>query len=114
MRRSPDNLVNSGGLAGRSAGSSTALSEPLLRRGGIHAAHGGLWRHELEPTLANQVETLLFDPTVLFILFILAAICIYLELAIPAHCARHNWRAGAAALSLRLAVDRSELDGPRC
>ncbi|HEX6122538.1 MAG TPA: NfeD family protein, partial [Ktedonobacterales bacterium] len=43
----------------------------------------GLAVRELEPTLVNQVETVFLDPTVLFILFIVAAICIYLELAHP-------------------------------
>ncbi len=47
----------------------------------LHTA--GLSVNELQPTLANQLETLLFDPTLLFILFIIAAICIYLELAHP-------------------------------
>ncbi len=47
----------------------------------LHTA--GLSANELQPTLANQLETLLFDPTLLFILFIIAAICIYLELAHP-------------------------------
>ena len=37
----------------------------------------------LQPSVASDVETVLFDPTVLFILFIVAAICIYLELAHP-------------------------------
>jgi membrane-bound serine protease (ClpP class) len=43
----------------------------------------GLAVRELEPTLINQVETVFLDPTVLFILFIVAAIGIYLELAHP-------------------------------
>jgi membrane-bound serine protease (ClpP class) len=47
----------------------------------LHTA--GLAVDELQPTFANQLETVLFDPTVLFILFIVAAICIYLELAHP-------------------------------
>lgn len=37
----------------------------------------------VQPTLANQIETVLLDPNVLFILFIVAAVCIYLELAHP-------------------------------
>jgi membrane-bound serine protease (ClpP class) len=37
----------------------------------------------LQPSVASDIETFLFDPTVLFILFIVAAICIYLELAHP-------------------------------
>lgn len=43
----------------------------------------GLPTQTLQPSLANSVETFLFDPTVLFILFVIAAICIYLELAHP-------------------------------
>jgi membrane-bound serine protease (ClpP class) len=40
-------------------------------------------RQELQPSLANEAETLLFDPNVLFLLFIVAAVCIYLELSHP-------------------------------
>jgi membrane-bound serine protease (ClpP class) len=43
----------------------------------------GLPTQTLQPSLANGVEAFLFDPTVLFILFVIAAICIYLELAHP-------------------------------
>ena len=39
--------------------------------------------NELQPTLANQLETVFLDPTVVFILFIVAAICIYLEMSHP-------------------------------
>jgi membrane-bound serine protease (ClpP class) len=37
----------------------------------------------LEPTLADQVQAFFLDPTVLFLLFIVAAVSIYLELAHP-------------------------------
>lgn len=37
----------------------------------------------LQPSLADNLESLFLDPNVLFILFIVAAICIYLELAHP-------------------------------
>ncbi|HEU5348842.1 MAG TPA: NfeD family protein, partial [Ktedonobacterales bacterium] len=37
----------------------------------------------LQPTFADQVQAFFLDPTVLFLLFIVAAICIYLELAHP-------------------------------
>jgi membrane-bound serine protease (ClpP class) len=37
----------------------------------------------LEPTFADQVQAFFLDPTVLFLLFIVAAVCIYLELAHP-------------------------------
>ena len=47
----------------------------------LHTA--GLPITVLEPTLINQIQTVLYDPTVLFILFIVAALCIYLELAHP-------------------------------
>lgn len=43
----------------------------------------GLPVQTLQPSIANYVETVLFDPNALFILFIVAAICIYLELAHP-------------------------------
>jgi membrane-bound serine protease (ClpP class) len=37
----------------------------------------------LQPSVANNLEAFLFDPTVLFLLFMIAAACIYLELAHP-------------------------------
>lgn len=37
----------------------------------------------IQPSLADNLEALFLDPTVLFILFIIAAVCIYLELAHP-------------------------------
>ncbi len=37
----------------------------------------------LEPTFADQVQAFFLDPTVLFLVFIVAAVCIYLELAHP-------------------------------
>ncbi|HEX8733290.1 MAG TPA: NfeD family protein [Ktedonobacterales bacterium] len=43
----------------------------------------GLPIQTLQPSIANYVETVIFDPNALFILFIVAAICIYLELAHP-------------------------------
>jgi membrane-bound serine protease (ClpP class) len=43
----------------------------------------GLPQQTLEPTLANDVQMLLFDPNVLFLIFILAALCIYLEISHP-------------------------------
>ncbi|MGZ3639342.1 MAG: NfeD family protein [Ktedonobacterales bacterium] len=43
----------------------------------------GVGVNELQPTLANQLETVFLDPTVVFILFIVAAVCIYLELSHP-------------------------------
>jgi membrane-bound serine protease (ClpP class) len=43
----------------------------------------GLPQRQLEPTFANQVQAVLFDPNVLFLIFILAAVCIYLELSHP-------------------------------
>lgn len=43
----------------------------------------GLPTQTLQPSVANGVEAFLFDPTVLFVLFVIAAICIYLELAHP-------------------------------
>lgn len=37
----------------------------------------------LQPTFANQLEAVFLDPNVLFLLFIVAAVCIYLELSHP-------------------------------
>ena len=47
----------------------------------IHTA--GLPTEELTATFANQLETVFLDPTLLFILFAVAAVCIYLELSHP-------------------------------
>jgi membrane-bound serine protease (ClpP class) len=43
----------------------------------------GAAQTEIEPTIANRVQGFLADPTVLFLLFILAAACIYIELSHP-------------------------------
>ena len=43
----------------------------------------GLAVRTLTPSATSQIETVPYDPTALFILFIIAAICIYLELAHP-------------------------------
>jgi membrane-bound serine protease (ClpP class) len=43
----------------------------------------GAAKTEIEPTLANRVQGFLADPTVLFLLFILAAAGIYIELSHP-------------------------------
>jgi membrane-bound serine protease (ClpP class) len=43
----------------------------------------GAAQTEIEPTLANRVQGFLADPTVLFLLFILAAAGIYIELSHP-------------------------------
>jgi membrane-bound serine protease (ClpP class) len=43
----------------------------------------GASQTQLEPTLANEVQAFLADPTVLFLLFILAAACLYIELSHP-------------------------------
>lgn len=47
----------------------------------LHTA--GLAVTTIQPSLADDLETWFLDPNVLFILFIVAAICIYLELAHP-------------------------------
>ena len=44
---------------------------------------GGAAQTAIEPTFANRVQGFLADPTVLFLLFILAAACIYIELSHP-------------------------------
>lgn len=43
----------------------------------------GVSTNELMPTLANQLETVFLNPTIVFILFTVAALCIYLELSHP-------------------------------
>ncbi|MEO7001965.1 MAG: NfeD family protein [Ktedonobacterales bacterium] len=43
----------------------------------------GIATQQLQPTFANIIETVIFDPTVLFVLFLVAAVCIYLELSHP-------------------------------
>jgi len=47
----------------------------------LHTA--GAAQTEIEPTAANRIQGFLADPTVLFLLFILAAACIYIELSHP-------------------------------
>ncbi|HEV2238029.1 MAG TPA: NfeD family protein, partial [Ktedonobacterales bacterium] len=57
----------------------------------VHLANGntvtlqtkGLPVQSLDPTSSDQFFAVLLDPTVLFILFIVAAVCIYLELSHP-------------------------------
>ena len=49
----------------------------------VTMAASGLALETLQPTLANQLETVFLDPTLLFLLFIVAAVCIYLELSHP-------------------------------
>ncbi len=56
----------------------------MLASGATRTLHtAGLAVDALQPTLANQIEEVFLNPTLLFILFIVAAICIYLELAHP-------------------------------
>lgn len=47
----------------------------------LHVA--GLAVNVIQETFADQVQAFFLDPTVLFLLFIVAAVCIYLELAHP-------------------------------
>lgn len=47
----------------------------------LHTA--GLTTREINPSLGDRLESLFINPTLLFILFIVAAICIYLELSHP-------------------------------
>lgn len=78
------NLVNLGAatqdeLLARLDGTATTLSNGSAVT--LHTA--GLPVAELEQSLGDQIKSVLFDPTVVFILFIVAAICIYLELSHP-------------------------------
>lgn len=85
-----DNEAMSQGLITLQASS---LSDLLAQMQGYSAVYSngnsftlnlsGLPTQQLQPSLANTVETYLFDPNVLFIIFVIAAICIYLELAHP-------------------------------
>lgn len=55
----------------------------LINSKSVQARTAGLPQDEIQPTLADQAQALLADPNVLFLLFIVAAVCIYLELAHP-------------------------------
>ena len=85
-----DSEAMSDGLITLQASSLTDLLARLDGYSGVYANGNifmlnlaGLPTQTLQPSLANSVEAFLFDPTVLFILFVIAAICIYLELAHP-------------------------------
>lgn len=85
-----DDEAMSQGIITMQAGSLSALLSQLDGYSGAYAngaaftiSAAGLPLQTLQPSLANYVETFLFDPTVLFILFVIAAICIYLEIAHP-------------------------------
>ncbi|MFI5274940.1 MAG: nodulation protein NfeD [Ktedonobacterales bacterium] len=55
-----------------------------LATGSVVTLHtAGLATEAIQPSLANQLESVFLDPNLLFILFIVAAICIYLELSHP-------------------------------
>ncbi|MFI5275121.1 MAG: nodulation protein NfeD, partial [Ktedonobacterales bacterium] len=78
------------GIISLQADSLTALLSQLNGYNGAYSngsaftvQTAGLAVQTLQASLASDIETFLFDPTVLFILFIVAAICIYLELAHP-------------------------------
>lgn len=77
-------LVNLGAasqaeLLSRLDGTSTTLHNGTTVT--LHTA--GLPVTPIEQSFTDQLKTVLFNPTVVFILFIVAAICIYLELAHP-------------------------------
>jgi membrane-bound serine protease (ClpP class) len=59
------------------------MSARLANGSTVTLTTSGLPVQSLDPTSADQFFSVLLDPTVLFILFIVAAICIYLELAHP-------------------------------
>src|SRR5258708_6504378 len=66
-------------LLSRLDGTSTTLHNGTTVM--LHTA--GLPVTLIEQSFTDQLKTVLFNPTVVFILFIVAAICIYLELAHP-------------------------------
>ncbi|HEX8994736.1 MAG TPA: NfeD family protein [Ktedonobacterales bacterium] len=85
-----DDEALSQGIISLQASSLSALLTQLDGYSGSYANGNAFTVHTaslptetLQSSFASQVETVLFDPTVLFILFIIAAICIYLELAHP-------------------------------
>jgi membrane-bound serine protease (ClpP class) len=85
-----DSEAMSQGIISLQADSLSALLGQLDGYSGVYASGAtftvqtaGLAVQTLQPSFASDIETVLFDPTVLFILFIVAAICIYLELAHP-------------------------------
>ncbi|HEX8728642.1 MAG TPA: NfeD family protein [Ktedonobacterales bacterium] len=78
------------GIISMQADSLTALLSQLDGYSGAYSngtsftvQTAGLAVQTLTPSATSQIETVLYDPTALFILFIVAAICIYLELAHP-------------------------------
>ncbi len=85
-----DSEAMSQGIISLQADSLSALLSQLDGYSGVYASGAsftvqtaGLAVETLQPSFASDIETFLFDPTVLFILFVVAAICIYLELAHP-------------------------------
>lgn len=85
-----DSEAMSQGIISLQADSLTSLLSQLDGYTGVYAngtsftvQTAGLAVQTLTPSATSQIETILYDPTALFILFIVAAICIYLELAHP-------------------------------
>jgi membrane-bound serine protease (ClpP class) len=85
-----DSEAMSQGIISLQADSLSALLGQLDGYTGVYSSGdsftvqtAGLAVETLQPSIASVIETFLFDPTVLFILFVIAAICIYLELAHP-------------------------------
>ena len=85
-----DSEALSQGIISLQAASLSALLSQLDGYSGAYAnsvsftvRSAGLPIQTLQPSLANDVETVLFDPNALFVLFVIAAICIYLEIAHP-------------------------------
>jgi membrane-bound serine protease (ClpP class) len=55
----------------------------LANGSSVTLALGGLPVVTVQPTVRDQLYALLLDPNVLFILFVIAAVCIYLEISHP-------------------------------
>ncbi|MGH2503962.1 MAG: hypothetical protein ACRDID_15740, partial [Ktedonobacterales bacterium] len=77
----------SAGIITLQASSLDDLMRQLTNYNGVYANGdsftlnlSGLPTQTLQPSLANTIETYLFDPNTLFLLFVVAAICIYLEI----------------------------------
>lgn len=85
-----DDEAKSQNIVSMQAPSLTALISQLDGYTGAYATGApftvqtsGLPVVTLQPSFANDLEAFLFDPTVLFVIFMVAATCIYLELAHP-------------------------------
>ena len=85
-----DAEAKSDGIVDLQASSLPDLMNQLTNYNGVYSNGdsftlnlAGLPTQTLQPSVANTIETYLFDPNTLFLIFVVAAICIYLEMAHP-------------------------------